>query len=548
MFIDRFLGLLLLSRLALGLPLGGGSKRRERDDERTKRKLTFEIPLQRRGSTFGSVGLGDSSDLLYTVPIELGTTTAAVNLDTGSSDLWVISDACNTDICNNATATRYPTTSFTPSGVSVTMNYGDSKTGTSASGPVGVDVATIAGVAISQQPFVAVNSTTNTLVQQGASGILGLGFPSGSVIQSALSGTSGTDGFVSSTSTNGPLLSRMVMSGALENPLFAVTLQRNTIDIGGKGQLTIGKLPDGVDNSSLTWVPVRLYTPDEGGQQPPTFAPNEVYPFRWEIEIDAVFLDGKQLANSAIPPKGVSSTKISALIDTGNSLIRGPNDVVQNILTTVSPSYNPASPNSLPVLPCNVPHTLSFQIGGRQFPVDPRDFIQPDIVQGNCLAGNVVTTDPPSKGALFSWNLGDPFFKSNVIAFHYGNLTNPSVDPPRIGLLSTMPSNAGSLLQTAVQDAVQTGGRFESTLDVAPTAAGNNEATSTIVISTTASTARSSPTVVPPNQRINAASSIRMDSLSVFIATLVPLVLSGFVNDIFREFQMHKSDGRRWKI
>jgi len=57
-----------------------------------------------------------------------------------------------------------------------------------------------------------------------------------------------------------------------------ITLSRDTIDISGHGQLTLGKLPDGVDNSSLTWVPVRLYSSDEGGLRSPTFAPNEVYP------------------------------------------------------------------------------------------------------------------------------------------------------------------------------------------------------------------------------------------------------------------------------
>jgi len=59
-----------------------------------------------------------------------------------------------------------------------------------------------------------------------------------------------------------------------------ITLSRDTIDISGHGQLTLGKLPDGVDNSSLTWVPVRLYSPDEGGLRSPTFAPNEVYPLQ----------------------------------------------------------------------------------------------------------------------------------------------------------------------------------------------------------------------------------------------------------------------------
>ena len=54
-------------------------------------------------------------------------------------------------------------------------------------------------------------------------------------------------------------------------------LQRDTIDVSGNnGALTIGKLPDGIDNSSLTWVPVRLYSPRDGGLNPPTFAPGEV--------------------------------------------------------------------------------------------------------------------------------------------------------------------------------------------------------------------------------------------------------------------------------
>lgn len=57
-----------------------------------------------------------------------------------------------------------------------------------------------------------------------------------------------------------------------------ITLQRDTIDISGKGELTIGELPSGIDNSSLTWVPVRLYPPGDGGLQAPSFASNETYP------------------------------------------------------------------------------------------------------------------------------------------------------------------------------------------------------------------------------------------------------------------------------
>lgn len=161
------------------------------------------------------------------------------------------------------------------------MNYGDSTTGTTASGPIGFDSATLAGIAIQGQAFAAVNSTTNTVVQDGAAGIFGLGFPAGSDIQATVvEAQSGplnpTDNFVQDTYKYGPLLARIAATNTLENDVFSISLQRSEIDVGiDNGTLTIGKLPDGVDNSSLTWVPVRLYSPSEGGLSPPTFASDE---------------------------------------------------------------------------------------------------------------------------------------------------------------------------------------------------------------------------------------------------------------------------------
>ena len=68
------------------------------------------------------------------------------------------------------------------------------------------------------------------------------------------------------------------MADMIDEPLFAITLQRDTIDVSGVGQITIGQLPEGVDNSSITWVPVRLYDAADGGVAAPSFAPSEVYP------------------------------------------------------------------------------------------------------------------------------------------------------------------------------------------------------------------------------------------------------------------------------
>jgi hypothetical protein len=282
--------------------------------------------------------------------------------------------------------------------------------------------------------------------------------------------------------SDGPLLSRIVTSNALKAPLFSITLQRNTIDIGGNGMLTVGALPSGIDESALTWVPVRLYPVNAGGLQAPSYAPDEIYPFRWEIDVEGVFLDGQRLPDSSIPAsdEGVDSRRVSALIDTGNSLIRGPKDVVDGVLSSISQTYNPSADRPVAQVPCSVPRSLAFQIGGQMFPVDPRDMIG-EHVDGNtdtCVSDKLVSTDAPSIGSTFSWSLGDPFMRSNLVAFHYGNLTNPSVDPPRIGLLSLVPENADELFRQVIVDAQRTGD-FEQTIHLAPTevAAAEGEVT-----------------------------------------------------------------------
>ncbi len=50
---------------------------------------------------------------------------------------------------------------------------------------------------------------------------------------------------------------------------------------------------------------------------------------------------------------------------------------------------------------------------------------------------------------------------SNLVVFHYGNLTHPSVDPPRVGIMSVVPANATEELQDAIEDAEDNGGNFE---------------------------------------------------------------------------------------
>ena len=82
---------------------------------------------------------------------------------------------------------------------------------------------------------------------------------------------------LSSWANIGPLLGRWVMRHELMSPMFTITLQRNTIDVGGNaGMLSIGEMPGDVSEDKLTWVPLRNYTVEEGGMPGPPDSPNEV--------------------------------------------------------------------------------------------------------------------------------------------------------------------------------------------------------------------------------------------------------------------------------
>ncbi|KAL0062234.1 hypothetical protein AAF712_010916 [Marasmius tenuissimus] len=303
-------------------------------------------------------------------------TTTALQLDTGSSDLWAITDQCTTNTCSQLSPVTHQLASkgLNLTETRVELHFGDSATGTSANGTVAVDTVTLAGIAIPNQAFGAVDETTLSIVQSGAAGVLGLGFPTGSRIQAALANATTSDAYFRDTSRSGPILSRILMSNVLRMPMFTVELQRSMIDAdegsAAHGQLTVGRMPDDLQatKSEVLWVPVKLYKPEEGGFNAPSFAKGKVYPLRWEIEIEGVFFDGQRVDESKISADSTLPTptrnKTFALVDTGNSQLRGPRDVVDNILDRASMTYQPGVMNSAE-FPCLESKKLEFQIGGQ---------------------------------------------------------------------------------------------------------------------------------------------------------------------------------------
>ncbi|KZV76796.1 acid protease [Peniophora sp. CONT] len=452
--------------------------------------------LRSRGAS-SSVGLGDYFDATYTVLADVGDTTLPLVLDTGSADLWVLSQQSLTEAIP-----VYAGVSFYSAGLDAAFLYGDSRTGTAAYGPIGRDVFSLAGLPNPNQYFASVGKTNTSVERTGAAGIFGLGFPLNSVIwnellsaqyprarrrskqldlttktfpdlsfisASRLAPVSGTkaplrraiptvEDVLDSFTSYGPPTARLALGSALTAPMFCIALQREVVDIGGNaGALTLGGLPTGVDAQALKWANVRTYATDEGGLGAPMTSPDEKYPLAWEVPVDDVYLDGQRLPRSNLSSANIALT---ALIDTGSSLVRGPADVLALIYSRIGGED----------YPCKAAHTLAFSIAGQLFPIDPRDFGSQsyDDSPATCTPA-LAPADPPGGGFLYSWSLGDPFLKGALTAYYYGNLTYPSQDPPRIGFLSTVPPDAGDRLTQVVENAMAAGGLLASTAEPAPT-------------------------------------------------------------------------------
>ncbi|THH04541.1 hypothetical protein EW145_g5443 [Phellinidium pouzarii] len=455
-----------------------------------------------------------------------------------SADVWVLTDNCSTCASSKANSeklTYYPSGDL-KAAADAQLLYGDSRTRTYAYGIVGSDRVGVAGLILENQYFAAINDTNTSVLDTGSAGIFGFGFPVNSILWNELytiavlksltaqterhgfseefsssfprilqtlfstiihnlavngnlqstpetSSTVKGTSILSSFARYGPLIPRLVLADEFEipdsprlpSPQFTITVERTTPSLGGNvGELTLGGLPSDVSNASLAWAPVRLYTSAQNGVIIPE-AEGEIYPYAWDVPLGGVYFDGFRLADSALGDVALAGVGRSALVDTGNSLIRGPADVVAGILALV---LNETSDVSIPksahaadeyianfdayayMYPCAEPHTLEFEFSGVRFAVDALDFGRQAFSDNAdwCLPNLAPTDAPEIGGYLYSWSLGDPFLKGVLSSFYYGNITHPSMDPPRIGFLSTIPNDTAIRLAAAVHAGEDMGG------------------------------------------------------------------------------------------
>ncbi|KAJ6557910.1 aspartic peptidase domain-containing protein [Mycena capillaripes] len=300
------------------------------------------------------------NDISYTLPILVGSDDNPQNfslqVDTGSSDLWIASNSCSSSVCGQAP--RYDADAdATPTGYDFTISYLVGN----VSGPIVWDSVTIGGYNIDAQALAAADVVDGEPLESQFSGVLGLALPTDSIIAGLIQPGLGDapDGAVWTSN----LFGITPISSAPSARFFSIALERPG-SAAVPSILGIGRHPAALvpDPSRITYS--ILYEPSSMG---PRF---------WKTSVRGITV----YTNSSRMPiqlgRGASGGAFpSAVLDTGVPLILTTKAVADAIYGAIG--VNPAADNMY-YLPCTTPLNMTVTLDGRdEIPIHPLDLWTP---------------------------------------------------------------------------------------------------------------------------------------------------------------------------
>ncbi|XP_039716179.1 pepsin F-like [Pteropus medius] len=305
-------------------------------------------------------------DLYYVGNISIGTPPQEfkVIFDTGSADLWVPSIYCSSKACttHNVFDPRLSST-FRSTRQRIRLIYGSGI----MSGFLGYDNVQIGSLVVVSQAFGLSQKESNKSFENGTfDGILGLAYPN--------------IAFRGST----PIFDNLWKQGLISQNIFAFYLSSNNKK---RSVVLFGGVDPSYYKGDLKWVPVT-----QRGF--------------WQISMDSISMNGKIIA---------CKSGCQAIVDTGTSLVIGPNDPILEILKTIN--AQPISSGEY-IVNCSSIDTLPdtiFTINGIKYPVPASAYIQKynsDICYSN-FEGMVANSDV--------WILGDVFLRMYFTVFDRAN-------------------------------------------------------------------------------------------------------------------------------
>lgn len=312
------------------------------------------------------------SDYEYILPVSVGTPAQQMNLnlDSGSSDLWVMSSLQPSSQINGQSIYN-PSKSSTAkqvSGASFKVQYGD---GSTASGAVYTDKFAIGGIAFANQTVEVAKSVSAAFTSDSmSSGILGLAMSSGNQV-----------------TPNKALTFMDNMKTTLPNGLFTANLKHSI-----PGTYNFGFINTDEFNGTIQYTPRTT---------------NSVY---WQFQVNGHSV-GPQ------PSSAIVADNYNAIADTGTTLLLVPSNVISDYYGKVSGAvYNQTW--AAWTFPCSAAlPDFAFVIGSYRG-ILPGRYINYGSLPGNtnfCYGGM-----QSSSGSSFSI-FGDILLKSQFVVFDLAN-------------------------------------------------------------------------------------------------------------------------------
>ncbi|KAM0749863.1 acid protease [Meredithblackwellia eburnea MCA 4105] len=331
----------------------------------------------------------------YYAKLQVGTPAVdfLVLLDTGSSDL-VLETAVQADSCTGCetTAPLYSASASSTSNVTTTpvkLVYG-----------IGYNTGVVASDVVS---FGATDVNSEFSIVGSSTGLLGLGWA----------------GIAQTQAT--PLVQALWEKGLLDSPMFALAFGQSSSSnrVAAAGYLTLGGVNDTLHTGELAWFDFLTSTSSSSGGH-------------WPVPVSDVSVNGASLSLSTD----------AAIVDSGTNSIVVPTSVAQKIYSAIPGSSYSTSLERY-IYPCKTTVTLSFNLNGTSYAIDPTNFNSGKVDNTNC-AGAV--TDSGSGSGSGSddddkqpWILGTTFLMSYYTVFRF--------EPPAVGVAPI--ADAGKVLEKA---------------------------------------------------------------------------------------------------
>ncbi|KAH9945288.1 acid protease [Epithele typhae] len=317
-----------------------------------------------------SLGLDiEGSDVGYIATVQMGTPPQDYRLlmDSGSADLWVAGESCQSEgggTCGpHTTLGTTSSSSFKDSGKAFEVTYGTGH----VTGTIVTDDITVAGLTLSAHSF-------------GAAATESTDFSDSSVPFDGLMG------LAQSTLSNQQVLTpveSMAKAGLITDAITSYKISRVS-DGTNDGEITFG----GLDETKFDSATLTTFNNAASGQAAGF----------WEGAMDAVTVDGTD----------TGLTGRTAILDTGTTLIIAPTADADAVHKLISGAQSDGQGGF--VIPCNTNSTVALSFGGTSFDISTKDlvFAQADNTGTNCISGI-------SSGQIIdatTWLVGDVFLKN----------------------------------------------------------------------------------------------------------------------------------------